>query len=886
MLQLQVTARATGVEAGDAFAAPRVHTLSQWVSAISCRADLLAGRAAAFSPSAQQVHALWSRVIEQQQPDLLRPACRALARQGRAADRLIAQWLEEPACDDGYPRQFLRWRQAVQRAMQDKHWFVPEDWLRHLRSQLQDGTAAALLPEGVVLSGFAEITRLERALFESLEQAGVPVEYERARKLSPERVRVRHFESFEHELAGMAQWAAEEAAGGKTRIAVIVNNLDEVADQVRRVFEDTFHPDTVLGLGDFGGGGFHFSSEASLGSQPLVRQALDLLRVSVNGPRKPLEFPSISRLLLGVNWAGAVEERAARAALEFHLREKRRYRLSLAGLAALASRGQLEASLPRLTRLCATLKAADPGRPPAQQLLDWLVHWGWPGQQPLDAAAGNALQQLLGAIEALSARPFSDAAECLASLTDMCNETTINQHGGAFSPVQVMSPAEAFGQRFDSAWAGNLGENNWPGRTVDNAYIPARIKADIPRASDAGVLAYTDRLMQDLAGCARTLTFSGANRFGDVAQAVSPLLSELNPDSCPLDICPEEQPARRDTPLSLVSAPRAEEISDYARHPWLRAHLVRSGLPLAAAEAQPLHGAVRRFNYQSACPLAGYLVFRLDARMEEPPGPFADAAFRGRLLHAALHYLYQPMLGSGEEPQVDGVEQAVAEALRAEYADARLMPASLEAEGIRLRHLLTTWLEQERVRPGGRPLQLEWQSRLSLFGFEFDVRIDRLDRIGNEAVFILDYKSGGVASPAWGSERLEDMQLPLYAVALADAGEWQPAGVALLQLKPGDIRAFGITGDPDAACDGVQVAGGGRGALARRFDDWEAVLAFWRREFAKLAEEIRAGDCSHRLYNRKALRYAGIEMLLRNAELEHWLADNGPGAKISAEAHG
>jgi hypothetical protein len=183
-------------------------------------------------------------------------------------------------------------------------------------------------------------------------------------------------------------------------------------------------------------------------------------------------------------------------------------------------------------------------------------------------------------------------------------------------------------------------------------------------------------------------------------------------------------------------------------------------------------------------------------------------------------------------------------------------------------------------------LNLEWQSRLSLSGFEFDVRIDRLDRVGSEAVFILDYKSGSVASPAWGSERLEDMQLPLYAVALADAGELRPAGVALLQLKPGDIRAFGITGDETAACDGVQVAGRGRGALARRFDDWEGVLAFWRSELGKLAEEIRAGNCSHRLYNEKPLRYAGLDSLLRSAELDHWLADNGPGANISAETRG
>jgi len=296
-----------------------------------------------------------------------------------------------------------------------------------------------------------------------------------------------------------------------------------------------------------------------------------------------------------------------------------------------------------------------------------------------------------------------------------------------------------------------------------------------------------------------------------------------------------------------------------------------------------LRAAVRRFNYQSACPLAAYLVFRLDARMEDPPGPFADAAFRGRLLHAALQHLYRPVIESGEQPELDAVEGAVSEALRGEYADARLMPAALEAEGVRLERLLNTWLSQDRVKPGGRPLKLEWQSRLSFAGFEFGVRIDRLDRVGDDGVFILDYKSGSVKSPAWGSERLEEVQLPLYAVALAGAGEWRPAGVALLQLKPGEIKAFGLTGDSRAACPGVQVTGE-RGTLAGRFDDWDGALDFWRCELEKLAEEIHNGDCSHRLYKEGALRYAGLDILLRSSELERWLAENGPAAAASGAA--
>ncbi len=872
-LQTRVVAEVAGLADGAGVPAPAVAVFSQWVKDLSYRADLLAGTRAAYTPTRQQLRDLWTEAVHSCEPDIRRDDCYALAKQARAADRLISQWLDKPSADSGgeHWRRFLRWRKTAHQLLQQKNWFTTQACFNHFRMQLQTGVMTrSMLPESIELAGFAEITRLEQDLLDTLTQTGIQLRQPSRPVYRSGQVSVRHFSSLEHEISSMACWALAEIKAGRSRIAIIINNLDGLQDRVIRVFEDTFHPDRVLGLDDFNDGRFHLSRTPALASHPLVQQALDLLRVSINGPRKPLEFALISRFLLANNWSGAELEGIARANLELCLRQKGWYRVSLAALAKLATRQQPQASTPLLIRLCSTLEPAGTSKPPVQQILDWLAHWGWPGDQYLDQTSINATQQLLGGLESLSIQSVNDVTEHLQQLQRWCEDTTVNLHGGAFSPLQIMSPAEAVGQRFDSAWAANLSDNNWPGKTIGNAFIPASLLRLIPRASDSGMLAYTEKLMQGIVNCSDSVIFSGANRFGDMPQGVSPLLSELVLSESYTKPMIVPAPERPEVMLSLLSAPLAVTIADYGHHPWLQAQLAATGLKLPREETRPLNSVVGRFNYQSACPLAAYLVFRLNARMEKPPAPFADAAFRGRLMHAALERLYRPFIGTVESPDPSDVAAAVAAALRDEYADTRLMPASFEAEKIRLQRLLSAWLNLHELKPGGHPIELEWQCRLSFAGLDFNVRIDRLDRVGKDAVFLLDYKSGYINNPNWAGERLGDTQLPLYAVALEEEGMVHPAGVALLQLKQGDFKAFGITGVEESVCKGVQLTGSGKGSLAGTFPDWRAILDFWRAELGKLADEIQRGDCRHQLYNEKALQYSDLDILLRNSELHHW----------------
>ncbi len=244
-------------------------------------------------------------------------------------------------------------------------------------------------------------------------------------------------------------------------------------------------------------------------------------------------------------------------------------------------------------------------------------------------------------------------------------------------------------------------------------------------------------------------------------------------------------------------------------------------------------------------------------------------------MHAAMERLYRPFLGSSAEPKSGDIRPAVEAALQAAYADTILMPAAYAAECICLEKLLGAWLDLRDLKPGGQPTRLEWQTQLTYAGFEFNLRIDRLDQLQDGPAFIIDYKSGSLKKgSAWCKARLENIQLPLYAVALEEAGEVSPAGVAMLQLKLGEFDAYGISADPDAVCKGVQLAGSKRGALAKQFSDWSAVMDFWRTSLSLLAVEIQAGDCSHQLHSSDALKYADLELLLRNDELQRWCLEH------------
>ena len=98
------------------------------------------------------------------------------------------------------------------------------------------------------------------------------------------------------------------------------------------------------------------------------------------------------------------------------------------------------------------------------------------------------------------------------------------------------------------------------------------------------------------------------------------------------------------------------------------------------------------------------------------------------------------------------------------------------SKATRLIRLVTEWLLYESARVPFTVVETELETEVSIDGLELDLRLDRIDRLNDGSLLVIDYKSGDVSPKLWDLPRPDDVQLPLYAgFALeADEGHWRP----------------------------------------------------------------------------------------------------------------
>ena len=175
---------------------------------------------------------------------------------------------------------------------------------------------------------------------------------------------------------------------------------------------------------------------------------------------------------------------------------------------------------------------------------------------------------------------------------------------------------------------------------------------------------------------------------------------------------------------------------------------------------------------------------------------------------------------------IDGV---VEHALRSVFASARQPLRPLyELEREQLRALVDEWLRCERARGPFKVLAVEQDRALTLGRHSVSVRSDRLDRLEDGTVAVIDYKTGDRATSAdWFLPRLRDAQVPLYAIATTES----LGAVVIARVRPGRTSYSGFW--PEGSFTGRS------GHLAA---GWSAQLSEWRAQLTQLASEFASGD--------------------------------------------
>jgi len=195
-----------------------------------------------------------------------------------------------------------------------------------------------------------------------------------------------------------------------------------------------------------------------------------------------------------------------------------------------------------------------------------------------------------------------------------------------------------------------------------------------------------------------------------------------------------------------------------------------------------------------------------------------------------------------------------------------LAPLRREAGEV-LQHLLeleARWLEERALellacdlsRPEFTVEAIESPVTASIGGLQLNLKVDRIDRLADGTLAVIDYKTGADAQPGvWLEERPRLPQLPLYVEAI---GPQRVSAVAFGRVRAGATGFAGLARDKELLP--------GLSAPPRAYASWSQLLESWHLRLESLAKEYVGGDARLAPNPREACRYCHLPGLCRIGE--------------------
>jgi len=697
--------------------------------------------------------------------------------------------------------------------------------------------AALRKPKLLVAYAFDLVKPQEREFLDACAKAGIEVRDCGPNRTVGQRPALRVFPSAREELDAAAQWARARFEAGAQRIGVVLPKLEERRREAVRVFSRVLRPGFNLPGAERKPLPFNVSFGPPLTEYPLVRAALSILSLAAG----EIPFEQASRLIRSPFLAEGDAEMAKRALLDARLRRSAPARVTLGKLVGLIEGAPVLRQ--RLEALFALPKPAvgsphDWGR----HFTELLAAAGFPGRS-LDSEEFQAQAKFNDTLAEFArlerVLPRLSQRDAVATLRRLCTDSLF-QPETPDAPIQVLGVLESAGLEFDCLWVSGLTDEEWPLRARPNPFIPPQLqkKAQIPEASAEATLERCKRITDGWLGAANEVIVSYPAHEEDRALLASPLISGVSP--------PLETPETRTYAWyrdQIFAARRQETVED--------------GVAPALATKTP-RGGTRILSDQAACPFRAFARHRLAAEALEEPVEGLDAMARGSLLHSLMKELWTELKGS--TGLQGNVEPAIEKAAQRAVAEAELEEPFAGLERKRLSKLAREWLAVERERAPFAVVAMEDKRELSVAGLTLKGRIDRLDKLDSGGHALIDYKTGRPTPNDWMGERPNDPQLPLYALSASEP----VSAVAFAKLKTGGMRYMGFARAKDAL------------PKVKQAEDWDALLAGWKKELEALGTGFATGDARVDPKNLlSTCRYCDLQPLCRVYERVSALGEEG-----------
>ncbi|MFO1394255.1 MAG: PD-(D/E)XK nuclease family protein [Steroidobacteraceae bacterium] len=789
----------------------------------------------------------WDRIVRGDAASAGVVAPGALARSAWQAWQSLHEW-EIPLAAvsrDDRPESLAWYRWASEYlAFLDTH--------RGIDAALAQAKLGDVAPAGrIEFVGFERTTPAQRSLIGRLEKGGCEVVERVPVGRAGATVRVDCRDRAE-ELERAARWAAGRLDRDPVaRLAIVVPDLASDREAVRRALEPVLVPAATRAGGPAPGTQFYeLAAAGTLDAQPIVIAAIEAIEAALGDGN----LARASRLLRSAFVGGGADERSARAMLDAWIRRREEPDLDLGRLASLASaRGApglgaaLEAALEIRDRWP---RRALPSRW-AQFWAEFLRTLGWPGDG-LASEEYQALERwrrLLGDLGAGDdAAGVLSGASALAMLRDEAGAVLFEPQSPP-ARLLVADAANCAGMDFDGLWIVGLDSTHWPPPASPDPFLPRewQLRREMPRASAAIAAAEAARLYAQLRASADAVVVSVPALDGEATLLPSALVLDL-------DTAEPDGAWTRDVPAVALHAgrPVLERLEDGSLPAGTGGHAARGGSQLVALT--------------SACPFRAQAELRLGARVLEEPALGIAATERGELVHAVLARLWREfgdrasLAALAPKERASRVHVAVAEESAAAIASARgVMRRLLEIEVSWLEARVLELIEHDLARPPFSVQAVEEPLTLAIGGLSLSLRVDRIDRLEDGTLAVIDYKTGGDAEPsAWLGERPRLPQLPLYAEAVGTAAV---GAIAFGRVRAGDTGFRGYARNPQQF---PGLAGpGARQGWPREFASWGDLLAGWHRRLETIAREFAVGDARLAHDPKTACEYCHLAALCR-----------------------
>ncbi len=728
---------------------------------------------------------LWETIIDESSAEapLLNPEDTAL--EVNRSYQALRQWqLQDPATaladfSGANVRLFRFWCEKFQERCEQYHLISLVD-LNHMLRNMTELEQLAL-PQRIYIVNFSNPPALYEEIFKRLAELGEIIRIETTPTNCSATQSRRAFVDASSEINACASWVAHQLENpGEQHIGVLTEqDLPFRQDLEHALNEQLKHTQNTPVMSSLGSG--------ALTERGIVRDALGFLSLN----QEMVQSETVCQLLHSSYIVGHAEEREPRIHLQKFLRRYKPARMPSPEIGQLMQESDANYSCPLIgaallqnRSLARRLGERSSGDQWAALFRQQLANLGWPGNQ-LTGEEHEIAEAFLSRLDVLASMSMLadnvPVGVALTQLRTLCLHTSPDSVRNTASQVSVYTLEEAAGLHFDKLWITGFDDQHWPAAANPSAFIPHSLQREweIP-ASNSDVQ-------------------------HKAAQAIFSILQASTTDEI---ICSHHELAEdreyRVSPFAqgfTEIKPQAESVAPDTYSDELE--LVADSPPIPLQECETPRGGQAILSDQSMCAFRGFATHRLSAEALEPFTEGLNAADRGSALHKALESCFQSIPDSTALSQLSekNLRPIVAAAanLGVSYLQKRhphtMTPRFCELEQQRLSNLIQGFISLELERPEFAVLAQEQSQRWQHGALQLTLKIDRIDRLADGSLAIIDYKSGKYTSGVtdWLSERPENMQLPLYLTVASSNLDVPVSALVIAQVNAAEITYKGIS---------------------------------------------------------------------------------------------